>query len=869
MVYKHIPQIESVLKVLFRNGIQSNEQVFSLTDDKIQNIRGLGVKKIEAVKQLQALDTEEDFFKEYRSDYLKPRRMAKFFNDLHITSENIIQTKLHKLDKKTRLTNGRIEAFLEFKHECLRHQYNDSLESTVSQTEDDIVLALSQLFLHPLKPYLVEEQFQQVKSEVEKLIANVQFVNVDIDCYGTEINRVLDYEFFLGKYLNDFARDILHKIILKQRKEINLFQLKQKVNDIGIFDVADVDQHLQALLNDGFIMYTSHGIKYNQPKVAHFIDRNIDSFRIVNERLNGKTLEAIGLDRDVTRERIRQLEAREVANIPFKQLYEWRFVPFYQKYDLSEEEFCQVFQIDGKQYLFLKLYHSTDQLKEKLSKEELLESQTLSLKEQEELLKVINKDYLVLDNRRIKKNKISIVTYCVEKFAKETIRIDDFVSLVIQFCKDYNLDLDFSSARALEGILVRVDPLLWKYGRQFRYYGIDKEQIKETLSKINFNRYHNQEISAAKVLRDYFDEFSEIDILDEYELHNLFKKYEHLIPNNVTLRRMPLLEVGEANREEQLLDLLIEHSPILKDHFASLYYEKYGVLVQTVKANYLPILREYENGESLNADTPVVPEEVIDRLQKILTKDFYFKEDIYDEYRKQHGEERLPDYIFKQMGYRNFSEFILKDTYSRADVYFEEKYFRNDIFEIEDTRLMYLGSFRNKLNQLRENMDIFEYDKNVFIRFEKIHDKTGIEKSDITELMQTIMDEVGDKYFTVDIIQPIIERSVLNRLGFDDIFYESILRGNNQLRFQYMGSKVVFRRTREKFYIYNLIEETVSRFKKIDIYDLISYLDETYYISLPKETIIQCTEMTNLYYHPVMEMMFQDIDEFYEMMEAD
>src|SRR5699024_10203154 len=117
--------------------------------------------------------------------------------------------------------------------------------------------------------------------------------------------------------------------------------------------------------------------------------------------------------------------------------------------------------------------------------------------------------------------------------------------------------------------------------------------------------------------------------------------------------------------------------------------------------------------------------------------------------------------------------------------------------------------------------------------------------------------------------EPIIEQSLLYKLGFDDIFYESILKGNKHLRFQYMGGRAVFRKAVDKFYIHNLIEETVSRLKYIDIFEFQMYLNDEYFITLSTDKIIQSTEMTDLYYHPVLEMMFQDIEQFYEFMEEE
>ena len=82
-----------------------------------------------------------------------------------------------------------------------------------------------------------------------------------------------------------------------------------------------------------------------------------------------------------------------------------------------------------------------------------------------------------------------------------------------------------------------------------------------------------------------------------------------------------------------------------------------------------------------------------------------------------------------------------------------------------------------------------------------------------------------------------------------------------------MGTTTIFRKNKDKFYSYTFLEEEVSKFKSIDIYYLIDYLEEKYGIVWSKEKVMSIIEQTTLFYHPVMEILYQDIDEFYEMME--
>lgn len=866
-------KIQNTIQTLLSNNIESIEQLIRLTDDEIKELKSVGNKRFKDIKYIVKVSEKIDVFKYFGLDSIKPKSMISFFNKLQIYQGNILQTKLIKLNLTEKLTNNRIRAFLEFKNEVFRETYNNTMDENIQQLTNEITEKIVVLVIGDLNKYLEIETVENMKDDLYKMINKIGFYQVDLNQYGEKIASQIDVEYlFLQKKSTfDFDKEILYQVIFKERKEMSMFKLKQQLKKIRIFDMNRLNEILHILLKEGFITYNSHGVKHQYPSIVPYVKFKINDFSLIYERLQGKTLEEIGVEEDLTRERIRQKIIKESKNLQMNRFYEWRFVSFYKTYGLTQEEFAHVFQIDSKQYNFLKVFFTADQLKEMKTKEDLFESNKLGANEQEKLLHIINKNYFVYDNNRIRKNRIGIVSYAVKLFAKESIHIEKFQKKLIDFCKQVGLDedFDFTSTRALEGVISRVEAVLLKYGKQLRYYAVDKDIVVDMLKQINFDRYMNQEISARRILLDYPDVFQIIEIQDEYELHNLLKKNEKLISDNVKLKRMPLLEVGRSNREEQLLDLLIEHSPIHTNEFSEIYSEKYGVLLETVKANYVYLLKEFEDDFILDADTPVINSKTLNQLRSLLTEDIYFKEDIYQLYEEKFDDDKIRDYMFDFVDYINYTEYILKKEHERADKYFEKTYFNQPMFSIQDTRIKHLGSFRKALEGYRNKLDIFEYAENKFIHIQTIQEKTGIDKMAIQELIDKILNEVGDKYFTVPMIEPIIEQTQLYTLGFDDIFYEFILKGNDHLRFQYMGRRTVFRKTSEKFYIHELIEEMVARVKFINIDEFMNYLDEEYSIRLSREKIIETTEMTDLYYHPVLEIMFQDMEQFYEFMEED
>lgn len=872
MMWLDIKLLENTVSTLVENNINSIEQLKKLTDEDLLKLNGVGVKKLKEIKNLIQTANEIDVFENFGPQSIRSTSNIAFFHKNQIYQGNVLQNKLVHLSGIEKLTKGKVTAFLDFKHAVLRKHYNHSLSQEIIQTKDHLYSLLQDLAVEELKAYLSSETVDVIKDDILNLIKATELEQVDLDKYGHEIIKKLDIEYFLIQKTNNFNREILYQVIYKARKEISLFTLKQKLLEAPLFNMNELPNTLQLLMKEGFIVYTSRGVKHQYPSIVQYLESNLPKYELTLARLKGKTLEEIGQREGVTRERIRQKVKRESSDLPVNRFYEYRFLPYLEQYELTQEEFCYIFQLSLEQYNFLKLLLKPKEIKYKLSKEELMDSDQLDHKERECLLQILNKDYVIIDNHRVQKTKVKIVEYALSIFAQNSIGLEEFQWKLIEFCKQNGIadEFDFTENRALESVVLRAEKALWKYGKEVRYYPIDQAEVLYFIAQVNFERYKNQEISAHRILDDYSDVIQEIDIRDEYELHNLLKRNEKELPKNVRLTRMPLLEIGNGNREEQLLDLLIEHSPISKKDLAVIYSDKYGVLLKTVEANYVSLLNEYETESNLlDADTPAVSERTLHNLRDLLTEDFYFKEDIYSLYKEKYGDDQLRDYIFPLIGYTNYADFILSSKYSRADHYFTEKYFNKPMFRIKDNRLKYLGGFRKTLESYISSFDLFEFGKNEFINFEVINKKTMIQKDDIKQLIIDILGEVGDKYFTIPMIEPLIEKSPLNILGFDDVFYESILKGYEELRYQYMGGRTVFRKVKDKFYIYQFVEEIMGRLKQIDVYELIDYFNDTYFVSLPKEKILEATKLTSLYYHPVLEIMFQDIEQFYEFMEED
>ena len=116
----------------------------------------------------------------------------------------------------------------------------------------------------------------------------------------------------------------------------------------------------------------------------------------------------------------------------------------------------------------------------------------------------------------------------------------------------------------------------------------------------------------------------------------------------------------------------------------------------------------------------------------------------------------------------------------------------------------------------------------------------------------------------------------LDDLGMDDIFYENLLKYNNQFFFYKMSNGYVFS-TGKKPSVAIIVFEILKDVRMISIYDLQDILRKQYGVtssiisdggSLINQSLI-FEENTNLFYSKEFEKIYFDKEDFYEEVEYD
>ena len=309
------------------------------------------------------------------------------------------------------------------------------------------------------------------------------------------------------------------------------------------------------------------------------------------DRLSGLTLEQIGSDEGLTRERIRQITKKKLDARP--SLVEDKYLPLTNHYEIDRNVFFQIFAEAPVVYEYLKLVKTGGK---RLTLEKAIGDQSIDLEQRRAISNYLNSQRIVVGELSIEKRKKPLAQAVFEMLASEhPVDPQDFFDAYQSLLQKHainNRSLAFSDVASAERFLKRQDYCTVAING-LRYYELDYTQAQRLISGIDFSKYDNCEISTNRILRDYPLLMEELDIHDSYELHtalrNTWDKWEPEELSTCSFGRMPTLsfESGERSgvlRRHQLEDLARELAPVDIDAFCKVYECRYGVSARSIKA---------------------------------------------------------------------------------------------------------------------------------------------------------------------------------------------------------------------------------------------------------------------------------------------
>lgn len=670
-------------------------------------------------------------------------------------------------------------------------------------------------------------------------------------------------------YTDKKLKNIINSIIKNSLYPIDSQQILDCINSnleyekISIEKVKNIICELQEQKD---IEYYSNGYIEYLMDLKEFINNIKDNKKksMLEMRLNGKTLEEIGIKYGLSRERVRQITSKMLLENNFK---EDRYKYYFEMYNFDDNYFTKTFNVDSMVFNYL-------DIKYKLGKKtinDLLDDENIDIKYKKNLEKEIFKDCIFDGKEYIHKNPKEILEYILKKYCTNQTHIKKIYNLYNEFIENYiNEDREsfYINQRALEGRMDNYSITIASVGKKYRYYNYEQYDFNILKQKIDLSCYKDKMISSRKIFLDYPEIMEEYDILDEYELHNILKRVYN-DDELITFGRMPTIKFGECDFNMQILDLIIEMAPVRSEDLIDKIEELYGFKKDTIKANFLKECNMYLNDDTYYIDYNILDFNQISLLKKYLNKDIYS----IDEFKKiffnklfSNDKTLFNIYNLKSLGFDISGNCIYLDKYNNICDAYKNILLRSDFLNLEeiDKQVRSNQMFFRILDDIRNNLDLIEISTNKYINIKRL-EKVNIYKNNLEDYRKAV-ELIADRYeiFTLKYINRKGFYHDIYEYGFDNIFYESLIRGSEQIRYRIVGKSMIFKKGKESIKFSDLCEQIINQSGKMDVYEFKELLLDDYGIDVQLTKLKSVLESSNLYYSKIMEKIYIDYEEYFE-----
>ncbi len=537
---------------------------------------------------------------------------------------------------------------------------------------------------------------------------------------------------------------------------------------------------LEKLQLENLIFYNRMNLFEKKRQTASEFAQTVKNERnkeLLLRRLSGDTLEDIGTTYGLTRERVRQITT--ITLNKSATLIEDKYQELFETYLLDIDDFKVITREADEVYFYLLARYKRGSL----PFDELRFDGNFPIIFQKAAESLAYRNYVFIKGEYVLKRRPELIEYVLRTHGKSSITFEMFEKIYHELLVELNLSNNQTftiNSRGQENQLANSSYTLCKYGKKYRYYAIEVNDYTALVEMLNISSYVDVEISTKRWFDTYPNLMEEYDIQDEYELHNLLKKLNLSVTfPTIKIKRMPNIEFGTADREKQVLDLLMIHAPIGNVELAELYEKEFGVLTSTVLANYFGHLDQYYHEGMYRIDFSELNPDILDSLRALLTDDLYFISSIrkiYSENFQDANQIYINPRTLKQLGFLVFDNYVINKKYSTAVEYFRFFLLGTDIVDLnilpKGTKT--LISFYCELYKLRASYDIIEYEPSLYINIRRLA-KMDITLDHITDYTKSVREFVVNPYFTIHSLRQSGFVHELDDLGFKDHFYGAIL----------------------------------------------------------------------------------------------
>lgn len=681
----------------------------------------------------------------------------------------------------------------------------------------------------------------------------------------------------------------IRDLILKQYLEIgfdglSLAEMKDRLQLPDAVSEERLKKNIGQLLADNELEYVDFRCYRVYGKFADCLEEcdNIAdrSREFIRKRLQGKTLEEIAQEYELTRERVRQVVKKDsqkvynwyrlkTGNAWFDEDY-YRY--FYETYAFEKKDAIQWFGMTTEICNYLDMM---DVKRGEMDLQSALEDTScldagLRLK----IKNYLNRNKIYVDGMWVNKTRADLENVVIQKLCTDIVSFEEFTQIYNRFLQDEDIPYDENLYitdevyRTRESRISESGCLLWSMHKQFRYYDIEGRDFAELLDELNLEAYENIELSTLKLMENHPAILEKYDIRNHYELHNLLRR---IVPegsfHGFYCKKMPIIGFGSFDRDEAILDILLEHAPICADELCDLIHEEFGYDQDVVRANYLQPIFEYYHQGFYSIDQKPMSSENKTLLLQALSEDLYYIDEIRRIYQRilpGADPEEINPYNLKLMGFTVSARNAFRN-YPTLDAYFENLLTQEDITDISSIRkrFAYSQSFSQKLTELKKRLTIIEFEPNQFIHFRKL-EQAGINRGMIEDFCDAVFDFVeNNSYFSAQTLKQDGFYTELYDLGFSDFFYGNLLLSDERFSSGRMFGNIILYKGQQRITVKSFETDLIERHGSIDVYDLASEMENYYGCSIPEpRDVVYKVSETKIYYDSYLDRLYSSKDAF-------
>ena len=546
------------------------------------------------------------------------------------------------------------------------------------------------------------------------------------------------------------------------------------------------------------------------------------------QRLNGLTLQEIADKVAITRERVRQRLNKVISKLPEIEEIK-RFSKIYREYDISKDIFVNVFNPDVRVYYLLSFLFKKGN---KDILEEVLRGD-YSEKSKEFMLKSSRKVQIGTDIKTATKENSLVEVLKENKDLQLYLTKDELFYLYNEHVANYP-KLRIANQRSLTNSADRIKNIIKSNTKGYRFFDIHlSDNIINTLNEIITSQppgAYNMEYIYNKN-KDFMEQ---LNIFDGSELHNLYLKYEILVPNMV-LGRNPEFSIGITSKKDFVFQEMITYNERNIDEFVDYINKNYGLLKHSFKAYLFNEVPEYIGNGMILIDLEDYSG-INDLLKVYLQDEIYLREDFEEIITKNSTITEISPSLIYLLGFLDRGTLVISNKFSSSKEALTARILSKKVFSTEGEKIYKTNDYLTTKYSLEKDFRIIKIGEDKYLNTSSLKSR-GFDLGKFQSFVNKVESIVDfNSYFTIKSILDSGFKHDLIDDGFELITLDRLL-STSDLFLSVTSSFPTLYYKGEKKFLNDFLLDLLLEYGNVNLEDFTDDINDKYGLNLEEENI--------------------------------